>query len=122
MGVIWKSVVGLGSVYFAMFAPQAPSHDMAATARLCGEAARAQLEQNQALRADIALAGCTLALTTALPRPETQAVAPPAAPPVAPPPPAPTHRRAGGGTLTQADLQDPWFGPTEHSRKARRPG
>ena len=128
MGVIFKSVLGLGSVYIAMFAPAASSPDVTAAAKLCGEAARSQIADGGSLRSQFALAGCSVALTAPLQRQEPPRASPPRPTPTvavaAPPPPAPpsARNRTAAGTLSQADLRDPWFGPTEHARKARKPG
>jgi hypothetical protein len=130
MGVIIKSVLGLGSVYIAMFAPAASSPDVTAAAKLCTEAARSGLEDSASLRSKLALAGCGVALTQPLQRQDPARPAPPrpaptvavAAPPPPPSAPPSARSRMAAGTLSEADLRDPWFGPTEHARKARPPG
>ena len=115
MGVIFKSAVGLGAVYFAMFAPTVKSDEMAATASLCAAAAQSRQADEAPLRARWAAAGCVLAVSAQAQR--LTAASPP------PPPAAATARaKAVSGALTEADLREPWFGPTATGRKTAKRG
>jgi hypothetical protein len=116
MGMLLKSAIGLGAVYFAMFAPAIWSADIGPAANLCGAAARAQLEGDATLRAQWAAAGCAVKLAEA--QRIVIALPPKAAPPPPPPKPAPPSPRAVSGTLTEADLAAPWFGPARSARKS----
>src|SRR5947209_16701435 len=112
MGVLFKSAVGLGAVYFAMFGPALKSDEVVATAGRCANAARLQLAGDAALRANLTAAGCALAVSA-----QAQKLGPPAVPAPAPAPAAPRQ-----GALTEADLQVPWFGPAPPARKSPRQG
>ncbi len=115
MGFIFKSTIGLGCVYFAMFGQALQSADLAPTANLCASAAKAGLMSDPTLRAQWAAAGCAVAMSAV-----TQRLAAPSA---APPPPAPRAAPQGPtGTLTEADMRDPWFGPGRIPRKLDRRG
>jgi hypothetical protein len=117
MGFLFKSAIGLGCVYFAMFSQALRSSDLTPTANLCAAAVKADIGGEPGLRAKFAAAGCAVALET-----ETKRLAPPAPaarPAPSPPPPAsqaPAKRLSG--TLTADDLRDPWFGPGRAARKA----
>jgi hypothetical protein len=116
MGMLLKSAFGLGAVYFAMFAPAIWSADIGPAANLCGAAARAQLEGDATLRAQWAAAGCAVKLAEA--QRAVSAPPPPKAAPPPPPKPALASAKAVSGTLTQADLAEPWFGPARSLRKS----
>jgi hypothetical protein len=113
MGFLIKSAIGLGCVYFAMFGQTLKSADLAPTTNLCASVAKAAVAGGAALRAQWAAAGCVAALET-----RTQALAAPAAPP----PALRTTPRSAAGTLSDADLREPWFGPGRIPRKVERRG
>jgi hypothetical protein len=115
MGFIFKSAAGLGAVYFAMFAPALNSNDMAATASLCAAAAQSRLANEASLRAHWAAAGCVLAVSA---QAQKGAVPPPRATPAA----APPRAKIAAGGLSDADLREPWFGPTGNPRKSAKRG
>jgi hypothetical protein len=120
MGMFLKSAIGLGAVYIAMFAPAVRSVDVVPAANLCGAAARAQFEGDASLRAQWTAAGCAAKLIEA-----QRAVSAPAAKPApaAPKPsPAAAPAKPVSGTLTEADLAEPWFGPGRVMRKSGRRG
>ena len=117
MSFVFKSTIGLGAVYFAMFAPALKSSDVAPTASLCAGAVQAQFAGEADLRARWSAAGCALAISAQSQR----LTAPLAAASKLTAAPAPARRPAG--SLTEADLREPWFGPSAHSlRKAGRRG
>ena len=116
MGFILKSAVGLGVVYFAMFGPAFKDVDVAPTASLCGEAAQARIAGDASLAAQFAAAGCVVKVAT-----EAQRIVK-AAPAPAPPPPPPPVAKPAAGTLTEADLAEPWFGPARLTRKSAKRG
>jgi hypothetical protein len=121
MGVLFKSAIGLGAVYLAMFGPALKSADVGATASLCGNAAQARLAGDESLRAQLAAAGCVVkvaAESERLAKATALKVALPArvAQPSPPPPPAPKVRP---GTLTESDLAEPWFGPAPRKSAKR---
>lgn len=113
MGVLLKSAVGLGAVYFAMFAPALKSDEVLATADPCVKAARLQLADATALRARWAAAGCALSVG---------AQAQTFVGPTLPPPERPARATPKPGALTEADLQEPWFGPAPPTRKSSKRG
>jgi hypothetical protein len=120
MGFLFKSAIGLGCVYFAMFGQALRASDPAPAANLCAAAVKADLSAQPGLRAKFAAAGCAVALET-----ETRRLAPPMAmarlaPSPSPAPQAPAKRLSG--TLTADDLRDPWFGPGRMARKANGRG
>jgi hypothetical protein len=121
MGMFLKSAVGLGVVYFAMFGPAIKPADIGPTASLCGAAAQARIAGDEGLSAQWAAAGCVMKIAA-----QTQRVAkappPKPAPPPPPAPPAPSAAKPASGTLTEADLTAPWFGPARPSRKSARRG
>ena len=109
MSFLFKSAIGLGCVYFAMFAPAMQSTDIA-PAKLCQSAAKASLNADAPVRAQWVAAGCAAALgavaqnlTPAAPAPRSQA-------------------KRGAGTLSDDDLRAPWFGPERILRKSERRG
>jgi len=112
MGMFLKSAIGLGSVYFAMFAPAIWSADIGPAANLCASAARARLEGDATLHAQWSAAGCAVKLAAVSAPPSKPAPPPPPPKPALPPP------KAVSGTLSEADLAEPWFGPTRASRKS----
>jgi hypothetical protein len=112
MGVLFKSAIGLGAVYFAMFAPTLKSDEVAATAGQCANAARLQLAGDAALRAQWAAAGCALGVSA-----QAQKLGPPA---VAAP--APVRAAPKRGALSEADLREPWVGPAAPARKSAKRG
>jgi hypothetical protein len=113
MGMLIKSAIGLGAVYVAMFAPEIRGADIGPSASLCGVAARARLEGDATLRAQWSAAGCAVKLIEA-----QQAVNAPAPKPAPSPLAKPAAPKALPGTLTEADLAAPWFGPTRPARKS----
>ncbi len=115
MGFLFKSAIGLGAVYFAMFGQALRSDEVGSAASLCANAASQRLAGDSSLGAQWSAAGCAVAAASVA----KQASAPAAAPAAAPPP-----RRAEprAGTLTEADLAEPWFGPARIPRKAARRG
>jgi hypothetical protein len=119
MSFLLKSVVGLGSVYIAMFAPAMKPGDTPTKATVCAIAARAAMhgEDSGALRAELSAAGCAITFSEEAQHIAASLALPPAA---ASPPPPPSPRPAG--TLTPADLSEPWYGPDPHRRKARKLG
>jgi hypothetical protein len=122
MGMLLKSAIGLGLVYIAMFAPAIRTADLGPAANLCGAAVQARIAGDESLRARWVAAGCAAKVIAEAQR-ATSAPAPklvvlsqkPAAPP---PPPA----KALSGTLTAADLAEPWFGPGRIPRKSANRG
>jgi hypothetical protein len=121
MGMLLKSAIGLGSVYFAMFAPAIPTADVGPAANLCGAAVQARIAGDESLRAQWIAAGCAAKViaeaqrVTSAPPPKLVILS---QKPAAPPPPA----KALSGTLTEADLAEPWFGPGRISRKSANRG
>lgn len=114
MGIVLKSTIGLGTVYFLMFSPTAERPALGPVASLCAEAAAAHGSGSFAAQAQSAR--CLMALgVAAAPLRLTQAedLSPP------PPPPRPAGRPGG---LTDSDLAEPWFGPGGLSRKSPRRG
>jgi len=114
--MLLKSAIGLGSVYFAMFAPAIPTADVGPAANLCGAAVQARIAGDESLRAQWIAAGCAAKViaeaqrVTSAPAPKLVVLSQkPAAPPPA---------KAPSGTLTAADLAEPWFGPVRLSRKS----
>ena len=114
MGFLFKSAIGLGVVYFAMFGQAPRSDGVGAAASLCAGAAGQRLAGDSSLGAQASAAGCAVAAVR-LAR-QTRA----AAPPLAPPPPQ--QAKPHVGALTEADLAAPWFGPAPARRKAARRG
>ncbi len=118
MGMLLKSAIGLGAVYFAMFGAGDRSADIGPAANLCASAARARLEGDAALRAQWSAAGCVReARRRAAGRQRAAAKARRRRRPAA----EGRRRRAAprphSGTLTEADLAEPWFGPARYSTK-----
>ncbi len=114
MGFIFKSAVGLGGVYFAMFAPTLNSNEVSATTSLCAAAMQSRLADEAPLRAQWAAAGCVLAVSAQAQR--AAAIPPPSfARPAAP-------AKGASGALTQADLREPWFGPSGNAKKSAKRG
>jgi hypothetical protein len=116
MGFLFKSAIGLGAVYFAMFGQALRSDEAASTASLCANAASARLAGDSGLRAQWRAAGCAVTAASLV---ERAPLAPVSAPRLAPPP---TRAKPRSGTLTQADLAEPWFGPARIPRKGARRG
>jgi hypothetical protein len=137
MSFLLKSVVGLGAVYAAMFGPALKSGDPDSKATLCAIAAHAPaLGGDEAgLRSQLLAAGCAISfndaaqrlaasLTTA-PAPPRFAGLPAAAPMAAlpaPTPPPPPQTRPSAGSLTAADLLEPWYGVDPRARRPRKRG
>jgi hypothetical protein len=122
MGFLFKSAIGLGAVYFAMFGPALRSDGAASTASLCASAATERLAGDSTLRAQWRTAGCAVAAAGLVQNvnlvARTSAAVPVAAPPIA----SPARARPRSGVLTEADLAEPWFGPARIPRKAARRG
>ena len=116
MGVWIKSAIGLGGVYFAMFGQALHAPDVQSAATACLRA----VEAGDTLQGKFAAASCAQSATTHAQR-LTAALATPAAP-VNPPPPRASAPAAPPkpGTLTEADLSAPWYGPTRSTRKTSR--
>lgn len=112
MSFIFKSAIGLGAVYFAMFSPALKPGEIGPTVALCASAAESRAVADASLRGDAALAGCALRLGAEAQR----LVANPASPGV------PPDFRGAAGSLTDADLREPWFGPGPLQRKAAKRG
>jgi hypothetical protein len=123
MGFLFKSAIGLGAVYFAMFGQALRSDGAASTASLCASAATERLAGDSTLRAQWRTAGCAVAAAGLVERATPAPVAAPhaavAAPAIAPPP---AREKPRFGALTEADLAEPWFGPARIPRKAARRG
>jgi len=118
MGILLKSIIGLGSVYFLMFGPTAERPTLGPVATLCGQAAAVRAHGADTLASEAQTARCLMALgVVAAPLHLTQAEN--LAPPPPPPPPHPVRR---GGGLTDSDLSEPWLGPGSLSRKSPRRG
>jgi hypothetical protein len=116
MGVLLKSVLGLGTVYALMFAPAVDPAALGPAATLCAQAATAKAHGDASFAAQAQAARCAMALgVVAAPMRLTQAES------LAPPPPPPRPAARAGG-LTDADLAEPWFGPGSLSRKSPRRG
>jgi hypothetical protein len=116
MGFLFKSAIGLGAVYFAMFGQALRSDEAGSAASLCANAASERLAGDSGLGAQWRAAGCAVAVTAAV---QHASAPPPAvAAPAAPPPQA----KPRSGSLTEADLAAPWFGPARIPRKAARRG
>jgi hypothetical protein len=115
MGFVTKSAIGLGCVYFAMFSQSLKSEDLASTTNPCASAAKAVVTRDKALRAQWAAAGCAVEI-----RADAQQAAAAAAPP--PPPQPRISPPRASGTLTEADMLEPWFGPGRILRKSDRRG
>ena len=122
--MLLKSAIGLGSVYFAMFAPAIPTADVGPAANLCGAAVQARIAGDESMRAQWVAAGCAARVIA-----EAQRVSSAPAPklvvltqkPAEPPPPAPASKSLTG-TLTATDLAEPWFGPSRIPRKSANRG
>jgi len=114
MGFLFKSAIGLGAVYFAMFGQAPRSEGVGAAASLCAGAASQRLAGDASLSAQASAAGCAVAAVSLAQ--QTRA----AAPPLAGPPPQ--QAKPHFGALTEADLAEPWFGPVRAPRKAARRG
>jgi hypothetical protein len=119
MSFLVKSVVGLGAVYAAMFAPALKSNDPDSKATLCAIAAHAPaLGGDEAgLRSQLLAAGCTISFNDAAQRLAASLSTPPAAVP----PPTP-QTKLGAGTLTADDLREPWAGFDPRAHKPRKRG
>jgi len=116
MGIMLKSTIGLGTVYFLMFAPTAERPALGPIASLCAEAANARAQGVDTFASQAQAARCVMALgVAAAPLRLTQAED------LAPPLPPPRHVEHTGG-LTDSDLAEPWFGPGSLSRKSPRRG
>jgi hypothetical protein len=118
MGILLKSTLGLGSVYFLMFAPAAERPALGPVASLCAEAAAARAHGPDSFASQAQTARCLMALGVV-----TAPLRLSLAEDLAPPPPTPPSRplaRASG--LTDADLAEPWFGPGSLSRKSPHRG
>ncbi len=115
--MLLKSAIGLGSVYFARFAPAIRIADVGPAANLCGAAVQARIAGDEGLRAQWIAAGCAAKVlaeaqrVTGAPPPKLVVLS---QKPAAPPPPV----KALSGTLTAADLAEPWLGPGRLSRKS----
>jgi len=116
MGFLFKSAIGLGAVYFAMFGQALRSDEAASTANLCASAANARLAGDSDLRAQWRAAGCAVAAASFVERAAPALVAAPRREPT------PARATPRSGTLTQADLAEPWFGPARIPRKGERRG
>jgi hypothetical protein len=116
MGIVLKSTIGLGTVYFLMFfSPSAERPALGPVASVCAEAAAARAQGSDSFASEARAARCLMALNAAAaPLRMSQAETP------APPPPARPAAKTGG--LTDADLAEPWFGPAGLSRKNPRRG
>ena len=112
MGFVMRSAIGLGAVYYAMFAQAPRPAEPGATTSRCASAVASRLTGGPSFAAQMSAAGCAAALAAAAERLE--------APPLQPtkPTPAASEAKAAAGTLTAADLRDPWFGPTRPAHKA----
>ncbi len=118
MGFVFKSAIGLGAVYFAMFSSAPQALDLGPAAALCTAAAKSRLS-GDGFRAQWAAAGCGASIVSVAAKAAAlPSFPPPAAPPAAPPPAA----KPVAGTLTEADLREPWFGPGRLSRKGAKRG
>jgi hypothetical protein len=119
MGFVVRSVIGLGAVYYAMFSPALKTGDLPRTAAYCASAANSQaaLRLDQALQARLAAAGCAISFSA-----DAQRIAASLALPPIPPPRAPAETKAVPGSLTQADLAEPWYGPDPRARKPHKRG
>jgi hypothetical protein len=107
MGFLFKSAIGLGVVYCAMFGQALRSDAVGPAANLCASAVGRQLAGDSSFDAQWKAAGCVAALATI--RVKTAPTSASAPAPRAKPRP---------GTLTEADLAEPWFGPARSLRKA----
>jgi hypothetical protein len=120
MGFLFKSAVGLGVVYFAMFGQEWRGGELAPQANVCADAAKAGLAGDSGLPGKWAAAGCAVSLAEQAQKLSAPMIAVKplgtAKPLAAPPSPAPAQKTQIG-TLTQADLQEPWFGPVRSPRK-----
>ncbi len=116
MGFLFKSAVGLGSVYFFMFAPTLNRDEVSAATSLCAAAMQSRLADEAPLRAQWAAAGCVLAVSAQAQR--ATAIPPPPLARLA----APARAKAASGALTEADLREPWFGPSANLRKSAKRG
>ena len=115
MGFMLKSTIGLGTVYFLMFAPTAERPSLGPVASLCAGAASARAKAPDTFASDAQTARCLMALgVVAAPLRMTQAED------LAPAPPPRPAAQPGG--LTDADLAEPWFGPGSLSRKSPHRG
>lgn len=116
MGFLLKSTMGLGAVYFAMFGQALQSSDLAPRGSVCASAASAAVSRDSGLGARLQAASCAAALAA-----EAEGLNAPlkAATSLTPPlrAPLPPTAKASVGTLTQADLSAPWFGPSRIPRK-----
>ncbi len=124
MSFLLKSVVGLGAVYAAMFGPALKSGDPDSKATLCAIAAHAPaLGGDEAgLRSQLLAAGCVISFNDAAQRLAASLSAPPAAPPLATAPPPPPQTKLSAGSLTPADLLEPWYGVDPRAHKPRKRG
>lgn len=115
MGIMLKSTIGLGTVYFLMFAPTAERPALSPVASLCADAAAARAQGADSFASQAQTARCLMALGVVIaPLRLTQAED------LAPSPPPRPVARPGG--LTDADRAEPWFGPGSLSRKSPRRG
>jgi hypothetical protein len=119
MGFVVRSVIGLGAVYYAMFAPALNSGDLAKTATVCAGAVETQAsrENENTLRAELATAGCAVSFGAEAQRLATSLTLPTVAPPA-----PPRQARPASGSLTAEDLAEPWYGPDPRTRKLRSRG
>lgn len=123
MGFLLRSAIGLGAVYFAMFGQAQHAAEVASASNPCVLAANASLRGDSGVSAQWAAAGCAAKLSGHTQRiaqtlAAAAALSPPAPAPAAAPAPRPTPTaKPQNGTLTQADFQDPWFGPSRIQRK-----
>ena len=123
MGFLFKSAIVLGAVYFAMFGQALRSDEVGSAANLCANAASQRLAGDSSLSAQWRAAGCAVAVAAAAQH--ASAPAPAAAPPPRQANPGqanPRQAKPRSGTLTEADLAEPWFGPARIPRKAARRG
>ena len=115
MGFLFKSAIGLGAVYFAMFSPTLRSQEVGSATSLCASAASQQLAGEAGFSAQMSATGCAAAVVTLAQR---RAPAPPAKSPQIKLPQAHSPQaKLPAGTLTAADLAEPWFGPGRPLRK-----
>ena len=119
MGFMLKSAIGLGAVYVAMFGQAIKPADVRPSASLCTGTVGARIAGDASLRARWSEAGCALRLAAAM---QPVIAPPPKAAPPEPPPMPPTSRARALGTLSDADLAEPWFGPGKLARKTARRG
>ncbi len=117
MGVIFKSTIGLGVVYFAMFGTALKPGEVASTAALCASAAQAQIVGEATLHGQWAGAGCAIELGA-----QAERVIAPVAAPTGRATPAAPPAKSVAGSLTENDLREPWFGPGPLQRKAAQRG